>query len=69
MLLRLLIADIAVDFVDVPRRSLRIRILWQTRAVSELEVGPLAHRASRDMGPVPWRLVKTTNPDVNKAAG
>lgn len=69
MLLRLLIADVAVDVVDVPRRSLRIRILWQTRALSELEVGPLAHRASRDMGSVAWRLVKTTNPDVNKAAG
>jgi DNA invertase Pin-like site-specific DNA recombinase len=69
MLLRLLVADIAVDFVDLPRRSLRIRILWQTRAVSELEVGPLAHRATRNQGPVPWRLVRTTNPDVNQAAG
>lgn len=69
MLLRLLIADVAVDVVDVPKRSLRIRILWQTRAVSELEVGPLAHRAHRDKGSPPWRLVKTTNPDVSKAAG
>ena len=69
MLLRLLIADVAVELVDVPRRSLRLRILWQTRAVSELEVGPLAHRDPRDMGSPPWRLVRTINPDVSKAAG
>jgi DNA invertase Pin-like site-specific DNA recombinase len=68
MLLRLLIADVSVDIVDAPRRLLRIRILWHTRAVSELEVGPLAHRVSRDKGPPPWRLVRTFNPDVKKEA-
>ena len=44
MLLRLLIADISVDLVEIPRRLLRIRILWHTRAVSELEVGPVPYR-------------------------
>lgn len=35
-MLRLLIQDVVLSPVDVPRRSTRIRILWKTGAISEL---------------------------------
>jgi DNA invertase Pin-like site-specific DNA recombinase/HAMP domain-containing protein len=68
MLLRLLIADVSVNLVEVPHRLLRIRILWHTRAVSELAVGPVPHRNPKDRRPLAWRLVRTSNPDVGKQA-
>jgi DNA invertase Pin-like site-specific DNA recombinase len=41
LLLRLLIKEIAVRLIDVPRPSLRVRILWHTGAVTELDVDRL----------------------------
>jgi DNA invertase Pin-like site-specific DNA recombinase len=38
LLLRMLLKDISVRAVDVPRPSLRIKVLWQTDAVTEIEV-------------------------------
>lgn len=38
LLLRLLIKDISVRAVDVPRPTLRVKVLWHTHAVTELEV-------------------------------
>jgi DNA invertase Pin-like site-specific DNA recombinase len=38
LLLRMLIKDVSVRAVDVPRPSLRIKVLWHTQAVTEIEV-------------------------------
>jgi hypothetical protein len=37
-LLRMLIRDVSLDLVDVPVRQTRVRVLWQTGAVSDLMV-------------------------------
>jgi hypothetical protein len=37
-LLRMLIRDVSLDLVDVPARQTRVRVLWQTGAVSDLMV-------------------------------
>jgi DNA invertase Pin-like site-specific DNA recombinase len=63
-LLRLLIEDVSVQAIDIPRPVLRIQVLWHTQAVTELEVdrpgrgGP--HR------PIPWRIVSTTTPRLDE---
>ena len=38
LLLRHLIKDISVRAIDVPRTTLRTRILWHTGAVTELDI-------------------------------
>ena len=38
LLLRMLIKEVSVRAVDVPRPSIRIQVLWHTKAVTELEV-------------------------------
>jgi DNA invertase Pin-like site-specific DNA recombinase len=68
MLLRLLISNVSVELIEVPRRVLRVRVLWHTRAVSELEVGPIPYRKPKDRSPVGWRLVRTSSSDVKQFA-
>ena len=67
LLLRLLIKDVSIRAVDVPRRMLRARVLWHTHAVTELEID----RTRKPMKgePVPYRLTGTTVPTLDAAKG
>jgi DNA invertase Pin-like site-specific DNA recombinase len=56
LLLRMLIKDVSVRSVDVPRRSLRLKVLWHTQAVTEIDVDRSARK-------VVSRVVSTTIPD------
>lgn len=58
ILLRLLLQDIGVNMIDVPRRALRLRLLWHTRAVTEIEVDRPQGGGPRK--PVIWRVVGTS---------
>jgi DNA invertase Pin-like site-specific DNA recombinase len=64
MLLRLLIRDISVRSIDVPRAALRLAVLWHTGAVTEIEVDRVPHKLPpRQPRPqVSWRLVGTSAP-------
>jgi DNA invertase Pin-like site-specific DNA recombinase len=57
LLLRMLIRDVSVRSVDVPRPSLRIKVLWHTQAVTEIDVDRYAKK-------VVSRVVSTTLPDL-----
>jgi hypothetical protein len=62
LLLRLLIKDVSLKAVDVPRSSLRARILWHTNAVTELEI-ERPGRPLKGESP-PYRVISTTAPDL-----
>jgi DNA invertase Pin-like site-specific DNA recombinase len=65
-LLRLLVQDIAVSRTDVPRFALRVRILWHTQAVTEIEIeylGPGRFRRKPT-----WRTVGVTGHHPPKRA-
>ncbi len=62
LLLRMLIKDINVRPVDVPRPGLRVRLLWHTQAVTDIEVdrpGPGARGRK-----ITYRVVQTTVPKM-----
>jgi DNA invertase Pin-like site-specific DNA recombinase len=59
LLLRVLIKDVSVRAVDVPRACLRVKVLWHTHAVTELEVERIGHSKAR---PIPYRVLSTTAP-------
>ena len=54
LLLRMLIKDVSARSVDVPRPSLRLKVLWHTGAVTEIDV---------DRKKVASRVVFTTTPE------
>ncbi len=60
LLLRLLIKDISVRVVDVPRPALRVKVLWHTHAMSELEVERLGRGAPGRK--INYRVLGTTAP-------
>jgi DNA invertase Pin-like site-specific DNA recombinase len=62
LLLRLLIKDICIRAVDVPRSALRLRVLWHTHAVTELEIDQIG-RPIKDEA-VPYRVIGTTAPST-----
>jgi DNA invertase Pin-like site-specific DNA recombinase len=65
LLLRLLINEVGVRLVDVPRSSVRVRVLWHTRAITELEIDrPVPGQKIR---PVHWRVIKTSAPSLDTA--
>ncbi len=56
LLLRILVKEVGVRVVDVPP-GIRLRVLWHTGAISEIEVErPLSRRYGR----IAWRLLSTT---------
>lgn len=61
LLLRMLIKDISIRPVDVPRAALRAEILWHTGAVTTLEIDRLGRGSPRR--PVQHRILETTAPD------
>jgi hypothetical protein len=56
LLLRLLIEEVAVFPVEVPRRALRLRVLWHTQAVTEIEVERPGRRGGGRQVPS-WRVL------------
>jgi hypothetical protein len=65
LLLRLLIKDVSVKAVDVPRASLRTRILWHTNAVTELEIDRPGRPLKGETPP--YRVISTIVPDLGPA--
>jgi DNA invertase Pin-like site-specific DNA recombinase len=65
MLLRLLIHEVSLREIDVPRNALRLQVLWHTGAVTELEVDRPGGGDVRR--PLTWRLVSTTTPKTVEA--
>jgi DNA invertase Pin-like site-specific DNA recombinase len=62
LLLRLLVEEIAVFPIEVPQRAFRLRVLWHTQAVTEIEVErPGRHGRSREAPS--WRVLTSTAPD------
>jgi DNA invertase Pin-like site-specific DNA recombinase len=60
VLLRLLLQEVGVTQIDVPRRMLRLRLLWHTQAVTDIEVDlPAPHTLRKSFK---WRVVETTAP-------
>ncbi len=58
LLLRMLIKEISVRAIDVPRAALRAKVLWHTQAVTELEIDRLGKGSChRKIG---WRLLSTS---------
>jgi hypothetical protein len=57
-LLRLLIKDVSVASIDVPRSALRSRVLWHTGAVTELEIERLGKGAPRSKR-TRWQILTT----------
>jgi hypothetical protein len=60
VLLRLLLQEVGVTQIDVPRRMLRLRLLWHTQAVTDIEVDLPVPRTRRKS--LKWRVVETTAP-------
>jgi len=65
LLLRLLIKDVSIKAVDVPRASLRARILWHTNAVTELEIDRPGRPLKGETPP--YRVISTIVPDLGPA--
>lgn len=65
MLLRILLKDICVTAIEVPRRALRLRILWHTQAITEVEVD--RPRPGSRNAPLTWRVVGTTTSTTSEA--
>lgn len=60
MLLRILVKDVGVTALDVPRRLVRLKILWHTQAVTEIEV-ERSRPGSRNK-PINWRTISVAAP-------
>lgn len=60
VLLRMLLQEVGVTQIDVPRQVLRLRLLWHTHAVTDIEVD-LPAPGTRSKSPK-WRVVGTTAP-------
>jgi hypothetical protein len=65
MLLRLLIEDVSVRAIDVPRSTIRATVLWHTHAITELEID---RDESRSRKCIPYRVLGTTAPQVTSPA-
>jgi hypothetical protein len=60
VLLRMLLQEVGVTKIDVPRHVLRLRLLWHTQAVTDIEVDlPMPGTSQKTPK---WRVVATTAP-------
>lgn len=62
LLLRMLIKDISVRPVDVPRNALRLRLVWQTNAVTDIDVDRAGRGANGRK--ITYRVLETTVPTL-----
>jgi hypothetical protein len=65
LLLRSLIKDVSVRPIDVPRSTLRTKILWQTDAVTELEIDRIGRGSARR--PIQYQVLETYAPQLEAA--
>jgi hypothetical protein len=66
VLLRMLLQEVGVTQIEVPRHVLRLRLLWHTQAVTDIEVD-LPAPGKRPSSPT-WRVIGTTAPVPDQAA-
>jgi hypothetical protein len=66
VLLRMLLQEVGVTQIDVPRHVLRLRLLWHTQAMTDIEVD-LPALGKRPSSPT-WRVIGTTAPVPDQAA-
>ncbi|MBI5479704.1 MAG: recombinase family protein, partial [Deltaproteobacteria bacterium] len=64
LLLRLLVQEVSIRALDVPKRVLRLSVLWHTQAVTEIEVEPPGRGDRRRK--LRWSLVATTVPGATQ---
>jgi len=64
-LLRLLIKDVSIRAIDVPRSVIRASVLWHTHAVTELEID---REEPKSGGRTSYRVLGTTAPQVAATA-
>jgi DNA invertase Pin-like site-specific DNA recombinase len=64
LLLRLLVQEISIRALDVPKSVLRLSVLWHTQAVTEIEVEPPGRGDRRRK--LRWSLVATTVPGATQ---
>jgi DNA invertase Pin-like site-specific DNA recombinase len=65
LLLRNLIEAATVSKIDVPKSALRVRLLWRTGAVTELEIDLIGPGDSRR--PIPYRVLELRTPVPGQA--
>jgi DNA invertase Pin-like site-specific DNA recombinase len=68
MLLRLLIQQVSVNTIDVPQPGVRIKILWHTGALSELEANRPGTKDPKHRRKIEWRLITTEIPKSSAEA-
>jgi DNA invertase Pin-like site-specific DNA recombinase len=62
LLLRMLIKEVCVRLVDIPRSAIRIQVLWHTQAVTEIEVDRPV-KGARSTKKVNARVLSTSAPE------
>jgi hypothetical protein len=69
LLLRVLIKEIGIRAIDVPTRILRVRLLWQSGAVTDVEIDRVGSGGGpkRHVQPPRWRVVETTSTITSSA--
>jgi hypothetical protein len=65
VLLRMLLQEVGVTQIDVPRHALRLRLLWHTQAVTDIEVDLPVPETSKKSPQ--WRVVAPTAPSSLEA--
>lgn len=66
LLLRVLLKDIGIRAVEVPRQTIKLRLLWQSGAATDIEIDRVGTggRGERHARPPRWRLIETTGNPV-----
>ena len=71
LLLRVLLKDIGIRAVEVPRQTIKLRLLWQSGAATDIEIdrAGTGGRGERHARMPRWRLIETTANPAPVATG
>ena len=71
LLLRVLLKEIGIRAIEVPRQMLKLRLLWQSGAATDIEIDRVGTggRNERHARPPRWRLIETTANPTPVATG
>jgi hypothetical protein len=71
LLLRVLLKEIGIRAVEVPRQILKLRLLWQSGAATDIEIDRVGKggKPERHTRPPRWRLIETTANPTPVATG
>ncbi len=67
LLLRSLVKDVSVRKIDVPKSALRVQVLWQTGAVTDLEIDQVGAGDRRRS--IPYKVLETRSLVADRALG